>query len=87
MGITKLRANTQVLGGSVDSANIKDYSILPIDIAPGSLIPGVTGMTGATGVTGVGVTGATGVTGVGVTGATGAVDLVYAPEYKAFVIE
>ena len=76
MGITKLRANTQVLGGSVDSANIKDYSILPIDIAPGSLIPGVTGMTGATGVTGVGVT-----------GATGAVDLVYAPEYKAFVIE
>lgn len=33
MGITRIRANTQIKSGSVDSTNIKDKSLIPQDFA------------------------------------------------------
>jgi hypothetical protein len=36
MGITKLRGSAQIAGGSVDSYNIKNRSILPEDLAEGT---------------------------------------------------
>ena len=39
MGITRLRANTQVKAGSVDSTNVADRSLIPQDFAVWPLVP------------------------------------------------
>ena len=68
MGITKLRANSQVKTGTIDSPAIGNYALLPIDVAPnsfdGSMFKngsiGLEKLAGA--IDGGGVTGPTGAT-------------------------
>lgn len=33
MGITRIRANTQIKAGTIDSTNVKDRSLIPVDFA------------------------------------------------------